>query len=299
MSQLTQDQLDFYETNGYLAIEDAVTPLQLAMLRGISYSLIDRSRPLTVSNEVYDLDADHCAENPRLKRINLLHLQDRVYMDMLRNSAMTDILTDLLGADVVLQRCKLSTLSPGGDMGVVWHQDWALAPHTNDSVLAFGLLLEDMDENSGPLRVIPGSHKGPILPHTENGAFRGKICDSDYQADLSHSVPLTGKAGTLTVHHCRTIHGSQANGAEHSRLVLYYECSAADSWPLAGSKSYFHRLPQHELWKDLKLRVVAGKPCVTPRMTHLPVRLPLPPSSELLPSSKPHKVEDPDCFCAA
>jgi len=123
MSQLDRDQINFYEANGYLAIEEAVTPLQLAMLRGISYSLIDRSRPLTVSNEVYDLDAGHSAEKPRLKRINLLHLQDRVFMDILRDSAMTGILTDLLGADVILRRCKLSTQSPGGDMGVVWHQD--------------------------------------------------------------------------------------------------------------------------------------------------------------------------------
>ena len=298
MSQLNRDQIDFYETNGYLAIEEAVTPLQLAMLRGISYSLIDRSRPLTVSNEVYDLDAGHSAEKPRLKRINLLHLQDRVFMDVLRDSAMTDILTDLLGADVILQRCKLSTQSPGRDMGVVWHQDWALDPHTNDSVLAFGLLLEDMDEDSGPLRVVPGSHKGPVLPHTENGAFRGRISADDCKIDQSQTVPLTGKAGTLTVHHCRTIHGSQTNAAEHSRLVLYYECSAADSWPLAGSKSYFHRLPQHEMWKDLKLRVVAGKPCVNPRMTHLPVRLPLPPSSEFTPSSK-SEARNPDHSCAA
>ena len=38
-------------------------------------------------------------------------------------------------------------------------------PHTNDSLLAFGLMLEDVNLENGPLQVIPGSHKGPVLSH--------------------------------------------------------------------------------------------------------------------------------------
>lgn len=56
---LTEDQKRFYAENGYLMVENAVTPGQLARLREITARLIDASRAVTESNEVYDLDQGH------------------------------------------------------------------------------------------------------------------------------------------------------------------------------------------------------------------------------------------------
>jgi len=85
------------------------------------------------------------------------------------------VLTDLLGADVALQTAKLNIKAPGGGMAVEWHQDWALYPHTNDDLLAVGVMVDDVDEENGPLQVIPGSHRGPILDHSNpDGVFCGK-----------------------------------------------------------------------------------------------------------------------------
>ena len=72
------------------------------------------------------------------------------------------------GPTVRLQTTKLNTKAPGGGAAVEWHQDWAFYPHTNDDLLAIGLILADVDEANGPLMVIPGSHKGPTLePHPQ------------------------------------------------------------------------------------------------------------------------------------
>ncbi len=75
------------------------------------------------------------------------------------------VLQALLGPTVRLQTTKLNTKAPGGGAAVEWHQDWAFYPHTNDDLLAIGLILADVDEANGPLMVIPGSHKGPTLSH--------------------------------------------------------------------------------------------------------------------------------------
>ena len=58
---------------------------------------------------------------------------------------------------------------------VEWHQDWAFYPHTNQDVLAVGILLDDMDPDNGPVLVLPGSHKGPVYDHHSFGAFCGAI----------------------------------------------------------------------------------------------------------------------------
>ena len=275
---LTQEQKDFYDANGYLLVEDAVTPPQLARLLDITDRLIDASRAVTESSDVYDLDDGHGPAAPRLTRIKIPHQRDPYFWDVLRQSAMTEVLTDLLGPDTNLLTSKLNTKAPGGGRAVEWHQDWAFYPHTNDHLLAFGLMLEDVTPDSGPLMVIPGSHRGPVLSHHMNGVFAGAIDPDDPLFDLNKAVTLTGRAGSMTVHHVRTLHGSAPNVSDRARKILFYEIAAAHAWPLLGSGSYFHALGQRRFWDDLNDRMITGSPCLQPRVEPVPVRMPLPPA---------------------
>jgi hypothetical protein len=87
--------------------------------------------------------------------------------------------------------------------------------------------------------------------------------------DLSTAVPLTGKAGSITVHHVRAVHGSAPNLSAKERRLLLFQYRAADAWPLLG-------FPSIEEFDKL---MVCGKPTLEPRMEALPVRLPLPPAA--------------------
>ncbi|HLT01603.1 MAG TPA: phytanoyl-CoA dioxygenase family protein [Geminicoccaceae bacterium] len=277
---LTRDQIRFYHDNGYLLVEEAVTPEQLAALRRVTYELIERSRDVTESNDVFDLDEGHSRAQPRLTRIKLPHRQHPVYDETLKSARIKGVLQDLLGPDVALQTSKLNTKAPGGGAAVEWHQDWAFYPHTNDDMLALGLMLEDVDESNGPLMVVPGSHKGPVLSHHNNGVFCGAIDPDDPLFEKERAVTLTGKAGDMTVHHVRALHGSAPNRSDRPRLILFYECHAADAWPLLGAGSYIHRLGQQAIWDDLKERMICGEPTLTPRVEPVPVLLPLPPAPD-------------------
>ena len=277
---LSDAQRAFYAENGYLMIENAVTPDQLDRLRAITARLIDASRTVSESNDVYDLDKGHGPDSPRLTRIKIPHKQDPYFWEVLRNSAMTHVLNDLLGPDTTILTSKLNTKAPGGGRAVEWHQDWAFYPHTNDDLLAFGLMLENVDEANGPLMVIPGTHRGPVLDHTSNGVFAGAINPDDPAFDREKIVTLTGKAGSMTVHHARLLHGSAPNRSDRARMILFYECASADAWPILGSNSYFHALGQRKFWDDLKDRTITGTPCLTPRLEQVPVTMPLPPAPD-------------------
>lgn len=277
---LSDAQRDFYAENGYLMIENAVTPDQLDRLRAITARLIDASRTVSESDDVYDLDKGHGPDSPRLTRIKIPHKQDPYFWEVLRNSTMTQVLNDLLGPDTTILTSKLNTKAPGGGRAVEWHQDWAFYPHTNDDLLAFGLMLEDVDEANGPLMVIPGTHRGPVLDHTSNGVFAGAINPDDPAFDREKIVTLTGKAGSMTVHHARLLHGSAPNRSDRARMILFYECASADAWPLLGANSYFHALDQRKFWEDLQDRTITGKPCLKPRLEQVPVTMPLPPAPD-------------------
>jgi ectoine hydroxylase-related dioxygenase (phytanoyl-CoA dioxygenase family) len=243
---LSTQQIEFYRENGYLLVENAVTPEQLARMRDIAYGFIEKSRAVSVSDDVFDLDDGHSAQTPKLTRIKLPHKQHPYFWEVAKNSGITTVLKQLLGPDVLLQTSKLNTKAPGGGAAVEWHQDWAFYPHTNDDILACGLMLEDVDLANGPLQVIPGSHKGPVLSHNnKDGVFCGAVDPDDPDFHQEKAVTLTGKA-----------------------------------WPLAGASSYMHRLGAKEFLDDLAARTIIGQPSLVPRMEKVPVRLPLPPAPD-------------------
>ena len=275
---LTNEQKQFYQENGYLMVKDVIRPDQLAKLQQITYQLMDASKHISESNEIYDLDDGHSADAPRLTRIKLPHKQNPYFWEILRNSGVTEVLTDILGINTTIITSKLNTKSPGGGSAVEWHQDWAFYPHTNDDLLAFGLMLEDVTPDNGPLMVIPKSHKGPLLSHKTEGIFSGAIDADDPLFEQDKAVTLTGKAGSMTVHHARILHGSAPNMSDRNRLILFYEVAKADAWPILGASSYIHSLGQRKFWDDLNDRTITGEPCLAPRLENVPVSMPLPPA---------------------
>ena len=57
--------------------------------------------------------------------------------------------------------------------------------------------------------MIPGSHKGPLYSHFEDGAFVSGITDPAF--DDSSAVHIEVPSGGASFHHPLTVHGSSAN----------------------------------------------------------------------------------------
>ena len=135
-----------------------------------------------------------------------------------------------------------------------------------DDLLAIGLYLDDCGPENGPLMVIPGSHTWPILDHHVDGVFCGAIAPSTANIDFSKAVALTGKAGNMTIHHVRMVHGSALNTSDRPRRLLLFQYTAVDAFPLLG-------IPD---WEKFNANIVTGNPTAEPRLTPVPVRIPLP-----------------------
>ena len=68
--RLTAQQRADYERDGVLAVEGLVDVSWLERLRAVVDEFVDKSRALTESNAIFDLDRDHSAEAPRLRRLS-------------------------------------------------------------------------------------------------------------------------------------------------------------------------------------------------------------------------------------
>jgi ectoine hydroxylase-related dioxygenase (phytanoyl-CoA dioxygenase family) len=267
---LTIEQIDMYRAQGYLVIEDALSPKMLAELREVTERIVSSANGLTTNTDVLDLEPSHTPAQPRVRRIKKPHLVDPFYRELAEDSQITHRLSSLIGPNIRLRSGgKVNMKSPGYGAPVEWHQDWAFYPHTNDDVLAVGLLMDDASAENGPMMVLPGSHLGPIYDHHSNGAFCGAIDVSQTDLNLSDAVPLMGRAGSMTIHHARLLHGSSMNRSAQPRRMLLYEYAAADAWPLAGIE------PIDDL-TEFNDRIVLGEPTCQPRIMSVPVRMPLP-----------------------
>lgn len=280
MATLTDQQKSQYKRDGYILIENAVPADVLIRLQSVTLDLIEQSRQISQNNDVYDLDKGHSIDNPRLNRIKTPHDVHAIYREYLRSDALLGLIQPLLGEHIRMNNSKLNTKAAQGGAPVEWHQDWTFYPHTNDDLLAVGVMLSDIGEEDGPLQMIPGSHKEPVLSHFNNGVFCGAIHPDDKAARLTDAVSITGKAGSLSIHHVRTTHGSAPNMGTNPRLLLLYELAAADAWPIGGALSAFTGMSQPELWNYFNNNMVCGVQSVVPRLENVPVLMPMPPPQD-------------------
>ena len=265
---LTKTQIEQYREFGYLVVPAVLDAGLLAEIRRTVEAIVADASKVTAHNDVYDLEESHTPERPRVRRIKTPHKHFPFFSELTRNPRITGILAQLLGPNIRLHGAKLNMKSAGYGAAVEWHQDWAFYPHTNDDVLATGLYLDDCDLENGPLLVLPGTHQGPVYDHHAEGYFVGAMDPDTKGLDYAKAVPLTGEAGSMTIHHARLVHGSALNTSSKARRLLLHEYAAADAWPLLGVANF----------EEFNDRIVLGQPTIEPRLAPVPVRMPLPPA---------------------
>jgi ectoine hydroxylase-related dioxygenase (phytanoyl-CoA dioxygenase family) len=258
-----------YRRDGVILVPDVLDKDTLARVRAMLAELVAGAAEVTEHTDVYDLEPGHTTGDPRVRRIKAPHKVHRIFDEIVRSEPVISILTRLIGPGLRLHGSKLNMKSAQYGSPVEWHQDWAFYPHTNDDILAIGVLLHDCDLENGPMLVTPGSHTGPTMwdHHGEDGCFAGLIDPDLIQDEIKRAVPCTGKAGGMSFHHVRALHGSATNTSNRPRNLLLYEVAASDAWPLMGVKDF----------AEFDSRLLAGESVVAPRMTNVPVRMPLPP----------------------
>jgi ectoine hydroxylase-related dioxygenase (phytanoyl-CoA dioxygenase family) len=264
---LSQSQREDFYQQGYLTLPGLIKDDQLTPLREAMQRVIDRSRGVSESSSRLDLEAGHSAESPRLRRATFIDDDEPVLWQLCADSVITDVATDILGPDIRFRDLMANFKWAGGGAEVKWHQDIPFYPHTNVGTCQFLLMLEDVGIEQGPLQVIPGSHKGPIFDHRdESGNWTATILDHELAvAGVDNAVPLTGPAGTLTVHHSCTIHGSSQNQSDSGRPALVITYSAADAIPYTAA-------PYPSSHYGVLVRGEAAK-----YAAHQNVKIPLPP----------------------
>ncbi len=237
---LSEDQIRQFREDGYVIARGVLDAAGVAALTGELDAWIEESRAQTANygetmdgKARFDLEAGHTAEQPRLRRVANPVDISAAYREALFDGPIPDRVAELIGPDVKFHHCKLNIKLPGMVTRVEYHQDHAYDPHTNSDMLAMLLLLDDMNQANGCLRVVPGSHR-ERYSHYRDGKFVGAIdpaLDGDFEA---RSVPIEGQRGDACLLHTWTVHGGGPNRSDRPRRLLLCDYAAADAYPLTA-----------------------------------------------------------------
>ena len=280
---ITNEQINYYKDKGYLVVENAIPQDKLKELQKVTDEYVANSKDVVVNDDVYDLADDHSSTNPNLRRLKNPHLLHDVYKNITEDACILDIVEKLVGKNIRRDHTKLNFKSARGGESIEWHQDWAFYPHTNDDIVEVGIFLDDCGEENGPLMAVPGSHKGPLDDHHHQGVFIGAVDPANSHYDLSTAEPFLAKAGSISLHHVRSLHGSKKNNSEKSRRVLFVGYTAADSWPLKGILDLGLKPTSSEgdfvknIYSVYEGNIVRGDPCLEARVESNPIKMPYPP----------------------
>jgi len=270
MPDIDHEGVSRYHRDGVIVVDGLLDVTMRLQMKQVLAELIECARSVRSHNEVYDLEPTHSEQQPRVRRIKKPHLVHPVFAEFSRSPRLLSVLSALLGpSGVRLHSSELNLKAPEVGSPLEWHQDWAFYPHTNDDVLAIGVLLDDATEENGSLMVLPGSHRWPTYDHHRGDChFCGAMDPGRDGLDFSQVRLLLAPAGSCSFHHVRAVHGSAQNRSVHSRNLLLYEFCASDAFPLLG-------IPD---WDEFNSRLFLGEPTVVPSTVDCPIRMPLPPA---------------------
>jgi len=256
MNKLSQGQKDQFWRDGVLVVENAVEPEVLQDLKSVFAAWVDESRQYSEDfgetldgRPRFDLQPGHSAQNPGLRRVQSPEEVSDVYANAMRNAHTVDYCAELIGPAIRFHHGKINSKLPGTATQVKWHQDFLFQPMTHHDMITCLLFVDDVTLENGPLEVLPGTHKGPLYSHWNNGVFTGAVDEKIVQEQKDNIVKCTGPAGAVCLMHVNLLHGSAPNLSEKPRtlyITTYYSEDAIELSQNHLPSRYTHELVRGE-----------------------------------------------------
>jgi len=202
MTNLSSNQLKQYNDNGYVAPIDILSTEEAFIARQ-EIELIEKEMP---------------SEIDKSGRYNV-HLISPELDKIVHNSKILDAVESIIGKNILVCSTTLFIKNPNQTGYVSYHQDAkyiGLEPH--NWVTAWVAITDSYEEN-GCMRMWPGSHI-EIRDHNQkfdqgNLLTRGQTVENVPESDVQ-SIEL--KAGQMSLHHPRIVHGSGLNKSNDRRI---------------------------------------------------------------------------------
>ena len=239
---LSEEQIEFYQRNGYVAGIRMLDETQIAVLCDELKQLTEPTHP--GRHLFYEYNSNE-SKNPSHVLFHALGAW-RVapaFHDLLWNPRFLLPAAQLLAGAVRFWHDQIF-YKPADHGGVVaWHQDYSYWTRTQPMAhLSCWIGLDDATRKNGCVHYVPGSHRWKLLPVTglANDMDAIQTVLTEEQQEQFQPVAIELKRGEAAFHHPLMVHGSYENSTDRPRRATVINVfrdgvlSASNDPPLAG-----------------------------------------------------------------
>lgn len=229
---VSAEQLDSYEKNGFLQIENFFSGEEVSNMQKAIFELQDANKRVESDKVIRE------PESEDIRSIFHVHRDDNYFKDVANDQRILDIVNHLLGSDVYIHQSRINYKPGFKGKEFDWHSDFETW-HVEDGMprmraVSLSIALSDNYTFNGPLMLIPGSQNYYVscIGETPEDNFKESlkkqklgVPDEDSLRWLAEngggiSAP-TGKAGSITLFESNTMHGSTSNITPYPRNNLF------------------------------------------------------------------------------
>ncbi len=221
---LSDEQVKFFETNGYLSNVKLLEEDQVDQLNEELLTIIDPKSPN--HDLLYEFHSNESEDPNRVVFHSLGHWRlTPGFHDVLWNPAHVMAAYQLLGNKPVRYWHDQLFCKPAKHGGVVaWHQDFSYWTRTTPMQhLTTWVGLDDSSIENGCLQYIPGSHNWGLLDKPLlTGEMKGLVqfLNKEQAKQLENPIPIEMTKGHGAFHHPLLVHGSFENNSERPRRAF-------------------------------------------------------------------------------
>ena len=234
MTKLTTEQLDYYKNKGYISPVDALTSTEAKEIRD-EIEKIEKNWPKALEG---------------INR-NYVHLISPVFNKVCLNKNILDAVESIIGKNILICGTTLFIKNPKEKGFVSFHQDAkyiGLEPHNWVTVW---VAITDANEKNGCMRMLSGSHKENLRHHEQkfdenNLLTRGQTIKN---VSLDKTDPVILKAGQMSLHHPKIVHGSGLNYSDDRRIGFVIQSYIGSNVDQVLGKMYVQKARGEDKYK--------------------------------------------------
>ena len=234
MTKLTTEQLDHYKNKGYISPVNALSSIEAKEIRD-EIEKIEKNWPKALEG---------------INR-NYVHLISPVFNKVCLNKNILDAVESIIGKNILICGTTLFIKNPKEKGFVSFHQDAkyiGLEPHNWVTVW---VAITDANEKNGCMRMLSGSHKENLRHHEEkfdenNLLTRGQTIKN---VSLDKTEPVILKAGQMSLHHPKIVHGSGLNYSDDRRIGFVIQSYIGSNVDQVLGKMYVQKARGEDKYK--------------------------------------------------
>lgn len=248
-SPLSQSQVEQFDCDGYLLLENVFTPQEVNLLQKESSRILNNGDGLKPETVVFE------PSSKNVRSVFEIHKQNSLMHRLSSDARLAGVASFLLNDDVYIHQSRLNYKPGFVGKDFYWHSDFETW-HTEDGMprmrsLSMSVLLTENTPNNGPLMLLPGSHRQFIscIGKTPKNHYSASLRKQEYGVPDDDSlkklvdehgiVSSTGQPGSVVVFDCNVMHGSNSNITPLPRSNAFFVFNAMSNQlvaPFAAEK---------------------------------------------------------------